>query len=87
MSLVSFLKKSLGDIEVMKISTLGAGLFLNIDLYKSISISEKQKIRAFKNSFGKDTGGVNPPTMNIESDEEEEEEVKKSLNLGFYVGC
>ena len=70
---------------------LMAGLFLPTNLFKALNLSEKHKIEKYKNSFGQGTTGVGPVTMNsgaYEEDDEEDkdEEVKKSLNLGFYVG-
>jgi len=73
----------------MNIPTLGAGLFLNIALFKSLPIGFEQKKREFRD-FDKDSGGVGPATMNIKSEDDEDDDddrVKKSLNLGFYVRC
>lgn len=68
-----------------------AGLFLPSTLFKALNLSEKHKIEKYKNSFGQGTSGVNPVTMNSElfekdKEEKDDDKVKKSLNLGFYVG-
>jgi len=84
-----YLKKSIEGVEDMNIPTLGAGLFLNIALFKSLPIGFEQKKREFRD-FDKDSGGVGPATMNIKSEDDEDDDddrVKKSLNLGFYVRC
>ena len=69
-------------------------LFLDSSLFKALALSEDQKVEAFKHSFGRATSGVGPATMNTvgigEKDKEEKEDednIGKSLNLGFYVGC
>ena len=67
-----------------------SGLFLNSSLFKALSLSEDQKIRAFENSFGRSSSGVGPATMNtgqIEAEEEEKEEKKKKVEkgIGLYV--
>ena len=71
---------------------LMAGLFLPSNLFKALNLSEEHKIEEFKNSFGEATSGVNPSTMNSALRERKEkkkddDETKKSLNLGFYVRC
>ena len=77
----------IGDVSML-------GLFLDINLFKALPLGESQKIKAFKNSFGRTSSGVNPPTMNtgeLEAEEEKEaerkdkKEMEKSLNL--YVSC
>ena len=60
------------------------GVFLSLNLFKNFNASEKDKVRAFENSFGRDTSGVNPSTMNSEiegKEEDEDSETKKSLGL------
>jgi hypothetical protein len=69
------------------------GVFLNLNLFKNFNASEKDKVRAFENSFGRDTSGVNPSTMNSEiegREEDEDSETKKSKmdkSFRLYVGC
>ena len=71
------------------------GVFLELNMFKNFNASEKDKVRAFENSFGRDTRGVNPSTMNSEIEGREEDEdsedkkskLDKSLGLGLYVRC
>ena len=92
--ILGLIRKSVDNPLDLRGDITMSGLFLNLCFFKALSLGEDQKIKAFKNSFGRTSGGVNPPTMNtgeLEAEEEHEEErkkekkVKKSLNL--YVSC
>ena len=90
----SILRKSADVVFNMTTNDIFPGLFLGTTLFKGLPLSEEQKIRAFRNSFGRANDGVNPASMNTEPTEEYEKEddkddkdVKKGLNLGFYVRC
>lgn len=92
--ILGLIRKSVDNPLDLRGDITMSGLFLNLCFFKALSLGEDQKIKAFKNSFGRTSGGVNPPTMNtgeLEAEEEHEEErkkekkVKKSLNL--YVRC
>ena len=93
--IIELLKKSVNTEEPLPTDTLMPGLFLNIALFKALTVSEEQKIQAFKNSFGAGTSGVGPATMNTvgigerdkDKDEDDDDKTKKSLNLGFYIRC
>jgi hypothetical protein len=87
------LKKSFDWIHNMNVKDVFPGVFLNLNLFKNFNASEKDKVRAFENSFGRDTSGVNPSTMNSEiegREEDEDSEDRKSKldkSLGLYVRC
>ena len=89
-NIMSLIHKSVNSKLDLRGIGIMSGLFLAANLFKALNLSEKHKIEKFKNSFGQGTSGVNPASMNSvlhEKDEEdEEEETRKSLNLGFYVG-
>lgn len=91
---LGFLRKSVNNMLNLTDGTLMPGLFLNTALFKALRLSEEQKIHAFENSFGRDSGGVGPATMNtgeIEAEEEKKDEQKAkdkmSKGLGLYVSC
>ena len=87
------LRKSFDWVDYMFTADVLPGVFLNLNLFKNFNASEKDKVRAFENSFGRDTSGVNPSTMNSEiegREEDEDSEDRKSKldkSLGLYVRC
>ena len=91
---LAYLQKSVNNTLNLTDGILMPGLFLNTALFKALRLSEEQKIQAFENSFGRDSGGVGPATMNtgeIEAEEEKKDEQKAkdkmSKGLGLYVSC
>lgn len=91
---VGHIRKSVNNMLNLTDGIIMSGLFLNASLFKALSLSEDQKIRAFENSFGRDAGGVGPTTMNtgdIEAEEEEKDEkkskAKMSKGVRLYVSC
>ena len=91
---LAYLRKAVNNIFNITDGIPMSGLFLNSSLFKALRLSEDQKIRAFENSFGRDSGGVGPTTMNtgdIEAEEEEKDEKKSkskmSKGVRLYVSC
>ena len=86
---LAYLRKAVNNMFSITGGIPMSGLFLNSSLFKALSLSEDQKIRAFENSFGRSSSGVGPATMNtgqIEAEEEEKEEKKKvEKGIGLYV--
>jgi len=87
---LAYLRKAVNNMFNITGGIPMSGLFLNSSLFKALSLSEDQKIRAFENSFGRSSSGVGPATMNtgqIEAEEEEKEEKKKKVEkgIGLYV--
>ena len=94
--IISEMRKSVTLYENPSVGNLMTKLFLDSSLFKALALSEDQKVEAFKNSFGRATSGVGPATMNTvgigeedkkEKKNDDEDDIGKSLNLGFYVGC
>jgi|19_taG_2_1085344.scaffolds.fasta_scaffold00344_2 hypothetical protein len=84
-SITELLKKSDTSRLDLRGVNFMLGLFLNSNLFKSETLNEERKRAYFKHSFGEDTPGVSGG--NTPTEEEKEDETKKSLNLGFYIRC